>query len=59
MARYHAKGSITLNCVDFYIIADNIEAARNKARNGEYDEYEIDASDVLDLDIKTATVGMD
>lgn len=56
MPKYECRGSVELSGVVFTITADNIDDARKKARNGEYDEYEIDRAETVNLEMKVATV---
>ena len=56
MGTYHAKGSGTFNGVSFRILADNIEEARKKAKEGDFHDFEIDAAEIVDWEIKVATV---
>lgn len=56
MPKYECRGSVELSGVVFTIIADSIEDARKKARNGEFDEYEIDRAETVNVEMKIATV---
>lgn len=55
MPEFIAKGTITLNGVDFFITAANKEEAILKAERGEYDDYEVGdtSSDVRKIDPAT------
>lgn len=56
MPRFIARGSVTLKGVVFKITADNIDSARKKVRNGEFDEYETDNGEAIDWEIDTGSV---
>jgi hypothetical protein len=55
MSRFIFKGSVTLNGVDFYINADDARDAIKKARNGEFEFYETDGAETVDLEINAGT----
>ncbi|MCB7127909.1 MAG: hypothetical protein J3T61_00020 [Candidatus Brocadiales bacterium] len=40
MSEYIFQGSLSLTNVDFFITADDEDAARSKAKAGEYDNWE-------------------
>lgn len=51
MPEYIFKGKLTLDGVNFYITADNEKAAKEKARNGDFDDLEILGASSSDREI--------
>lgn len=56
MPTYVCHGSLELNGVIFTITADNIEAARMKAKNNEYDEYETDRAEAINVELRVGSL---
>lgn len=56
MPTYTARGSITLKGTKFRIVADNIDAARRKAREGDFAEFESDSAELVDWEIDSGSV---
>lgn len=53
--RYMFRGSVTLNGAIFFIDADSSQAAVEKARQGEFEDYDIDGAELVDWEIRPGT----
>lgn len=53
MARFIARGRLVLDGVDFLIDADSIEEAREKAKSGDYTEYDVSGASAWDWTLDT------
>jgi hypothetical protein len=51
-----AKGRLTLEGVTFYIEARDLDDAKEQARNGRFEHYEIDATGIEDADIRVSSI---
>jgi hypothetical protein len=49
------RGSVTLNGAIFFIDADSSQAAVEKARQGEFEDYDIDGAELVDWEIRPGT----
>ena len=56
MAIWMATGRIELSGVDFFIEADTLEEAKEKAKRGEYEFYEDNGAEAINWTIKPSTV---
>ena len=62
MPEFTAKGYVTRNGVRFFIVAASLDEAKEKARNGEWQDYDDKGADtvdwVMDVDsVKEADAG--
>lgn len=56
---YTGKGRVTLEGVTFYILADTLDEAKEKARRGEYTDYDALGAETSDWEISPKTVRLD
>ena len=56
MASWIFKGSIRLDGVTFYVEAESEEEAREKARAGDYEEYDEMGAETANCEIDAGTI---
>lgn len=56
---YSARGDVTLSGVTFSIPATSLEEAKQLARMGQYNDYNVGLAEVVDWDIYADSVELD
>jgi hypothetical protein len=54
MPKYKFWGTITLSGAHFLVTAPDLESARRRAENGDFDEYDLDNTDFSDAEINSS-----
>lgn len=57
MREYFCRGSLTLNGVTFFILAADQQEAEEKARNGQWHDWEAGGAESSDWELDARTVG--
>lgn len=55
MAKYKFFGTATMKGAWFYVTAPDIEAARRRASDGDFDDFDIGNAEIVDSEINIGT----